>query len=408
MLKRILLVLLLLTIIVDAKNIVRMKSMETGNTKEEAVQNAHWYMFKDAIDKVLGSSSYTGNVINSFKSDMEKDFPDFKRTYFRNVKTKCKEIPGEGFQCLVLASVDIDNLKALVSEKSNSSTTMGRTSLEDLEIVLVDNVASSLSDRFTKEMQKSANDNGVTLRVAKKGTPVGRKGNSCKELEKQYKLYKRKGSAYRQALNSVKVKLDQCKNNADAQFLLSLNSLKFNVNNKKDRYGSYNGELTYSIDMMNSQTGRNSSAITSETVTSYADSINKLKSKLNKVAAVKANSDMISNILKSISKKSRKKQHKKVRDHFENYYTVILRGVTSDGDDRNKLKIIRTAIKSFGAKPKRNSKESKDFEQVYNFGSNEEIDLEDFSDKLYDIADSVDFRIKVEDQGDNIVVVQFQ
>jgi hypothetical protein len=36
------------------------------------------------------------------------------------------------------------------------------------------------------------------------------------------------------------------------------------------------------------------------------------------------------------------------------------------------------------------------------------IDLEDFSDKLYDIADSVDFRIKVEDKGDNIVVVQFQ
>lgn len=408
MLKRILLVLLLLTIVVDAKNIVRMKSVETGNTREEAVVNAHWYMFKDAIDKVLGSSSYTGNVIDAFKSDMEKDFPDFKRTYFRNAKTKCKEIPGEGFECLVLASIDIDNLKAQVSQKANSSTTMGKDDLEGLDIVFVDNVASSLSDRFSKDLQKQANDNGVSLRVEKKGTPVGKKGNSCKELEQQYKLYKRKGPAYRKAVAQVESKLEKCKDNANTQFLLTLKSLDFHVDSQKDRYGSYNGELTYSIDMKNSQTGRSSSAITSETVTSYADSINKLKSNLNKAAAVKANSDIISNILKSISKKSRQKRNKKVRDKYENYYTVIIRGVTSDADDRNKLKIIRKAIKSFGAKPKKNFKESKDFEQVYNFGSNDEIDLEDFSDTLYDIAESNKFTIRVEEQGDNIVVVQFQ
>ena len=140
MLKKILLVLIALSVILDAKNMIRMKKVEQAPTKQEAVQNAYWFMFEDAMDKVLGSSSYGGNVISSFKSDMNKDFLAFKREHYRNPKEKCNNLGENGYECMVMASIDIDKLKYKVSEKSNSSTTMGKDGMEDIEIVLIDNV----------------------------------------------------------------------------------------------------------------------------------------------------------------------------------------------------------------------------------------------------------------------------
>ena len=407
MLKKIVLVLLVLSVILDAKNMIRMKKIEQAPTRQEAIQSAYWFMFEDAMDKVLGSSSYGGNVIDSFKSDMNKDFLAFKKEHYRNPKEKCNDLGTNGFECMVMASIDIDKLKYKVSEKSNSSSTMGKDGVEDIEIVLIDNVDTKLSKRFTKEVHASSKETGTSLRIEKKGTPVGKKGNRCAALKKQQKLYKRKGSSYQAALDAVEVKLDACENNTAVNYVFTLDDLEFNIDGTKDRYGSYTGELTYNISMINTQTGKEDNAIRSETVSSFADSINKLKSKLNKLAAIKINSEMTSNLLKTISKSSRVKS-KSARVEYEFYNTIIVRGVTSDKADRKKLKMIRNAVKSLKAKAKRNSKESAEFEQIYNFGTHEEIDPEDFADTLYDQADAAGFNINVSDEGDNITLVQFQ
>lgn len=407
MLKKVVLVLLVLSVVLSARNMIRMKKVEQAPTKQEAVQNAYWFMFEDAMDKVLGSSSYGGNVIDSFKSDMNKDFLEFKKEHYRNPKEKCNNLGENGYECMVMASIDIDKLKYKVSEKSNSSSTMGKDGVEDIEIVLIDNVATKLSKRFTKEVHASSKETGTNLRVEKKGTPIGKKGNRCKALKKQQKLYKRKGASYQAALDAVEVKLDACENNTAVNYVFTLDELDVNIDEYKDRYGSYTGELTYNISMINTQTGKEDNAIRSETVSSFADSLNKLKSKLNKKAAIKINSEMTSNLLKTISKSSRTKS-KSARVEYEFYNTIIVRGVTSDKSDRKKLKMVRSAVKSLKAKAKRNSKESAEFEQVYNFGTDEEIDPEDFADILYDNAEAAGFNINVSDEGDNITLVQFQ
>ncbi|MDF1875243.1 hypothetical protein JHD48_05820 [Sulfurimonas sp. SAG-AH-194-I05] len=407
MLKKVLLVLITLAVILDAKNMVRMKKVETAPTKQEATELAFWYMFEDALGKVLSSSSYDSNTADSFKSDMEKDFLEFRKTHFRSTKVKCNDLKEDGFECRVIASIDLDRLKSKVAKKNNSSTTMGKNALEDTIIVLIDDVDSDISKDFTKYVHAISLESGTDLRVEKKGTQVGVKGNKCESIKKQQKKYKRKGSSYQSVLDSINIKLKQCEENSDVKYLFKLTKLKFALDAEKDRYGSYTGSLTYALSMVNVQTGREANAIRPKTVESFHSNIDSLKAKLYEKAASLANAEMTSNMLKNTAKKQRKKKKRKVQ-HFEYMYTITVMGITNDADDRHKRKIIKESIKALGSKAKKNTKESSDFEQVYNFGSNEELDMEEFGDELYDMADSLGFRIKFTDKGDDIVVVQFQ
>jgi hypothetical protein len=345
-------------------------------------------------------------VANSFKSDMDKDFLSFKRTHFRNASSRCHNLGEDGYECKVIASLDLDKLKALVAKKANSSRTMGRDKVENLVIVFIDDINNEMSKDFDTNLHASINDTGNSLIVKTKGTQVGIKGNKCESLQQKKLKFQRKGRAYKTALEAVEKKLKECEENSDVQYLFKLKSLKYNRLGI-DTYSRVVGSLSYRISMINVQTGREDNAVRAKIIKSFASDENSLKFKLFQKAADSASREIMSNILNSISKKHRKKSQKKF-DKYENYYTVIVRGVTNDASDRNKLKIIRKSIKQLHAKPKRNYKESTDFEQVYNFGSNEELDMEDFSDNLYDMADSLDFRINVLNKGDNIMIVQFQ
>ena len=400
-------VLILLSVILDAKNMVRMKQVESGQTRQITVEKAHWNMFEDALGKTIGDASYDGSVKNAFKSDFNKDFQSFQDTHFKNVKVKCNDNGPDGFECLVMASMDLDKMRKLYSKKSNSSTAMGRNKIEDVEVVLIDDVGSKLSALFANELHAYSKKSGSDLRVEKKGTPIGSKGNKCSKLEADLKKYKRKGGAYKKAVRATKEKLAQCKENKSVDYAFRLVNLELNIDDKKDKYGSYKGEITYTIHMLNTQTGRRENSIPGETVSSFANSINKLKSKLAKKAANMANTEMNNNMLDSISTKTRKKKSKKL-NKYAYTYTTIIRGLTTDADDRHKRKIIKETIKELGCKAKKNRAESTEFEQVYNFGSKEELDMEEFSDTLYDMADSLGFRIKVSEQSDDVVVVQFQ
>ena len=407
MLKKVLLVLIALAVMLDAKNMVRMKQVESGQTRQIAVEKAHWNMFEDALGKTIGDASYDGSIKDSFRSDMKKDFQEFQDTHFKHVKVKCNDNGPDGFECMVMASMDFDRMRKLYAKKSNSSTAMGRNKIEDVEVVLIDDVGNKLSALFTNELHAFSKKSGADLRVEKKGTPVGSKGNKCKKLENDLKKYKRKGGAYKKAVRATEKKLEQCKENKSVNYAFRLVDLELNINDKKDRFGSYKGEITYTIHMLNTQTGKRENSIPGETVSTFANSINKLKSKLAKKAANMANTEMNNNMLDSISTKTRKKKAKKL-NRYEYTYTAIIRGLTTDADDRHKRKIIKETIKELGSKAKKNTAESKEFEQVYNFGSNEELDMEEFSDMLYDMADSLGFRIQVSEKSDDIVVVQFQ
>ncbi len=407
MLRKFLLVLIALSVMLEAKNMVRMKQVESGQTRQIAVEKAHWAIFEDALGKTIGDASYDGSIKNAFKSDMNKDFQEFQDTHFKNVKVKCKNNGEDGYECLVLASIDLDRMRKLYSKKSNSSSAMGRDKIENVEVVLIDDVDSKISNLFTNEVHAASKKSGTNLRVEKKGTSVGSKGNKCKKLEEDLKIYKRKGSSYRKALNATKVKLEECKENKSVDYAFKLVDLELNINSKKDRYGAYTGEIAYTIHMINTQTGKRENAVPSEAVSAYANSVNKLKSKLAKKAAALANTEMNNNMLDNISTKTRKKKDAKL-NKFEYTYTAIIRGLTTDADDRHKRKIIKETIKELGSKARKNIAESTDFEQVYGFGSNEELDMEEFSDMLYDMADSLGFRINVSQKSDDIVVVQFQ
>jgi len=406
-LKKVLMVLIALTVMLDAKNMVRMKQVESGETRQIAVESAYWNMFEDALGKTIGDASYDGSIVKSFESDFNKDFRTFQRTHFKNTKVKCNDNGPDGFECMVMASMDLDRMRKLYSKKSNSSTAMGRNKIEDVEVVLIDDVGNKLSALFANELHAFSKKSGADLRVEKKGTPVGSKGTNCKKLKEKLKVYKRKGRAYKSAVDATQEKLIQCEENKGVNYAFRLVDLELNINEKKDRYGSYKGEITYTIHMLNTQTGKRENSIPGETVSTFGNSINKLKSKLAKKAANMANTEMNNNMLDSISTKTRKKKSKKL-NKYEYTYTAIIRGLTTDADDRHKRKIIKETIKELGSKAKKNTAESSEFEQVYNFGSNEELDMEEFSDMLYDMADSLGFRIQVSEKSDDIVVIQFQ
>jgi len=404
MIKKILLVLLALTLMLDAKDLVRMKKVESAPTKQEAIESAFWYMFEDALGTVLGgNSNYDSNTAASFKSDMEKDFLEFRKTHFRSPKIKCNNLGEEGFECMVLASIDLDKLRSKVAKKNNSSTTMGRNALENVVIVLIDDVDTDLSRGFIKAVHADSLDTGTDLRVEKKGTQVGSKGNKCASIKSRLHKYARGSAAYR----ATQKKIKECKENADVEYMFKLTQVKYHLDPQKDRYGSYTGSLTYRLSMINTKTGRESNAIREKTVSSFDSNKDKLRSKLYEKAAALANAEMTNNMLQNTSKKERKKKRKKV-EKYEYYYTVILTGMTNDSSDRKKRKIMKETIKEMGGKAKKNIAESSDFEQVYNFGTHEEIDLEEFADKLYDMAEALNFNINVSEKSDTIVVVQFR
>ena len=405
MVKRIVAVLFILSVALGA-NMVRMKAVEQAPTKQEAIQDAYWVIFQQALDRVMGASSYVGNVKESFKTDMDKDFIEFQKTYFRNPRTRCNNLGEDGYECLVLANLNLEQIKAIVAEKSNSSTTMGRNSVENLDIVLIDDVNNDLSRDFITNLQGSINDNGNSLRIVKKGTQVGAKGNKCVSIEREYKKYRAKGSAYKSALVAIKQKLQECKNNKSVNYLFKLTNLKFHITGK-DSYGNLNGSLIYRMNMLNTQTGRVDNAIRSKDIESFGATKDQLKFKLYRKAADIASREITNNILKSIRKKTRVKRVSKI-EKYKYFYTVVISGVTYDSKNRNKIKIVKDVIKKLGARPRRNSAESKDFEQVYNFGTNSEIDTDDLAFDLYDMADAVGFKIQVKDKGNNIIVVRFQ
>jgi len=403
MIKKILLVLLLLSVMLDAKNLVRMKKVESAPTKQEAVEAAFWYMFEDALGTVLGNSSYDSSTAESFKSDMEKDFLEFRKTHFRSPKIKCNNLGEEGYECMVLASIDLDKLRSKVAKKNNASSTMGKNALENVIIVLIDDVNSDLSRGFTKAVHADSLDTGTDLRIEKKGTQVGSKGNKCESIKRRLHKYSRGSAAYR----ATQKKIKECQENADVEYMFKLTQVKFHIDDQKDKYGAYTGSFTYRLSMINTKTGKESNAIREKTVTSFDSNKDRLRSKLYEKAASLANAEMTHNMLENTAKKERKKKRKKV-EKYEYYYTVILTGMTNDSSDRKKRKIIKETIKEMGGRAKKNIAESSDFEQVYNFGTHEEIDLEEFSDKLYDMAEALNFRIHVTEKSDEIVVVQFQ
>ncbi|MFK5881998.1 MAG: hypothetical protein QM482_07270 [Sulfurospirillum sp.] len=405
MVNKIVAVLLILCMALSA-NMVRVRAAEQAPTKQEAIQNAYWVVFEQALDKIMGASSYVGNVKESFKADMDKDFVEFQKTYFRSPRTKCNNLGEDGYECLVLANLNLEQIKAIVAEKSNSSTTMGRDSVENLDIVLVDEVDNDLSRDFITNLQGSINDSGNSLRVVKKGTQVGARGNKCASIERQYKKYKAKGSAYKSALMAIKEKLQECKNNKSVNYLFKLTNLKFHLTGK-DSYGNLNGSLIYRMNMLNTQTGRVDNAIRSKDIESFGATKDQLKFKLYRKAADIASREITNNILRSIRKKTRVKKVSKIKK-YKYFYTIIISGVTYDSKNRNKIKIVKDVIKKLGARPKRNSAESKDFEQVYNFGTNSEIDTDDLVFDLYDMADAIGFKIQAKDKGNNIIVVRFQ
>ena len=45
--------------------------------------------------------------------------------------------------------------------------------------------------------------------------------------------------------------------------------------------------------------------------------------------------------------------------------------------------------------------------QVYNFGTNKNIDTEDIVFALYDVANAEELKIQVENKDDNVIVVKF-
>ncbi len=405
MMKRLFFILFAFSLLLSAESL-RIRTVERAPTKQEAIENAHWIIFEQALNKVLGASSYVGNVKQSFKDDMQKDFLGFQRKYFRNLIIKCNKLSEGGDECLVVASINLDKLKAIVGEKSNSSTTMGRHRVGKIQMVLIDNVANKLSHNFITQLQASVNDNGDRLRVEKKGTPVGKKGNKCSEIERERAIYAKKGKSYRAALRAIEKRLKQCRENQNVKYLFNLTDITFHLLGK-DSYGNATGELSYTMNMVNTQTGRVDNAIRSGIKESFAPTKEQLIYKLCKIAANEASKEMTNNILKGVREKNREKSFSKL-DKFKYNYTVILSGITYDAKNRKKLKMLKNVVKQFGAKARRNSIESKDFEQVYNFGTNDDIDTDDFTFALYDMAKSMGFNIEVTDKGNNIFVITFR
>jgi hypothetical protein len=402
MLKKIIL-LIAFSIILNAKLVI---GLSQSIDKEQAIQDAHWKCFEKALTEIAGQQSYIGKVKKSFRTDYRKDFLDFKSNYFDFSTYKCQNKGNDGFICQVTATINVEKLRAYMSEKVNSSTTMGKNRVGKLNIVLIDNISTRFSKDFISYIQSDVNNSGHSLYVLPKGTPVGSKGNKCQELKEQQKYFKRKGSAYKKALYAVNDKLKSCNENKDVEYLFELNELTFKTIGKTT-HNDIIGTLHYRINMLNTKTGKSDHAIKALLLKSIASDTDSLRYKLFEKAGKTVSKELTSNILSSISTKSKNKKFSKV-DKYEYMYTLILRGLTNDRTDRNKIKIVKKTISKLNLKLRKNRSESSDQEVVYNFGSNEEVDIENLMYEMYDIADSIGMNIKITDEDDDILVIQFQ
>jgi len=402
MLKKILLI-IAMAVVLNAKLVM---GLSQSTDKETAIQSAHWKCFEKALNDIAGQQSYIGKIKDSFKEDYEKDFLDFKSNYFEFSTYKCQDKGNDGFICQVNATINVEKIRAYVSEKANSSSTMGRDRMSKLNIVLVDNVSNNYSKDLISYIQSDVNNSGHSLYVLPKGTPVGTKGNKCQELKDQQRYFKRKGSAYKAALRAVNTKLKSCKDNKDVEYLFELNEVTFKTTGKTT-HGDIIGTLHYRINMLNSKTGRKDHAIKALLLKNIASDVDSLRYKLFEKAGKTVSRELTSNILSSISSKSANKKFSKF-DKYEYVYTIILEGLTNDSSDRHKRKIIKNTVKKYKVKLVKNKKESSNNRLVYNFGTNEEIDTEELMDDIYDVADSLDMPVKIDDKDNNILVVQFQ
>ena len=148
--------------------------------------------------------------------------------------------------------------------------------------------------------------------------------------------------------------------------------------------------------MINVQTGRVDNAIRSANIESFAHNKENLKFKLYEKAANVAAREITNNLLKSIRVTSKTKKINKIKK-YDFFYTIVLSGITYDSTNIEKIKFIKQIVKGYNAKAKRNSNESKDYKQVYNFGTDEEIDTEDLVFDIYNKA-----------KDNNVIIVKFQ
>ncbi|MEA2110930.1 MAG: hypothetical protein U9P71_02660 [Campylobacterota bacterium] len=402
MIKKILLA-IALSALLSAKTVM---GLNQSMNKNIAVENAHWSCFEQALKDIAGQQSYIGNVKKDFRKDFEKDFIGFQTKYFEFSTHKCEERGEDGFVCQVNANINVEKIRAFMSQKANSSKTMGKNRMGNLKIALVDNLDTDSSKDFVTFIQSSLNDSGHSLFVLPKGSLVGSKGNKCKAIEEQYNTYKKKGNSYKSAVKAAKKKLDECKENKDVQYSFELEKIDLDLAGKTTS-NEVQGSLNYRIHMLNTQTGKRDYAIKSSLIRSVAQNEKALKFKLFEIGGKNVSKEITSNILNSITKKEDTKKFSKFNKN-EYMYTVIMRGLTNDRGDRAKIKIVKDTVASVGVKLRKNRSESTDFEQVYNFGSDEEIDIENLKYELYDLADSIEIPIQVTDESDTILTVQFQ
>lgn len=383
------------------------ESLGQAFDKEGAVKKATWINFENALSEIAGLSSYDGNIKKSFENDFKKDYVGFIDKYIdTNIVKQCSQTQDNGFVCSVLSQIKLDKLKRFLNKKTNSFSTMGKTRLKNIVISLIDNVSNENSKDFTTYLQSNIANSGNTLYLLKKGTPVGKKGNNCNSIKLQYEKYKKRGRSYRSAQKAAKKRLQECEENKNIKYLFSLAKLDYRFS--KDSYSqTYEGSLTYRILTLNSQTGRADSAIKTNTVQSYANSENILKTKLYEKASTIAASEITSNLLDHISNKNNAKTFGNLNS-FAYSYTLVLVNITTDSEDRNRIRLIKDMIRKNGFKPMKNRLESSDYQQVYNFGSNQQLDLEDFMYDMYDMADSVGIKIDIADIGNNILEIQFR
>lgn len=383
------------------------ESLGQSFDKESAIKKATWINFENALNEIAGLSSYGGNIKNSFENDFNKDYEGFVNKYMDiNIVQKCVQNQDNGYVCSVLSKIKQDKLKRYLSKKTNSFSAMGKNRLRNIVISLIDNVSNETSKDFVTYLQSSIANSGNTLYLLKKGTPVGNKGNNCNAIRSQYEKYKKRGGSYGSALRAAKKKLEECEENRNIKYLFSLDKLEYK--SSRDNYSNtYEGSLTYRILTLNSQTGRVDSAIKTNTVQSYANSEDMLKTKLFEKASIVASSEVTNNLLDYISNKNSTKIYSKL-DSLKYNYTLVLVNITTDSEDRNRIRLVKDMIRKNGFKPIKNRSESSDYKQVYNFGSSKQLDLEDFMYDMYDMADSVGIKIDIADVGDDILEIQFK
>lgn len=383
------------------------ESLGQSFDKESAIKKATWINFENALNEIAGLSSYGGNIKNSFEKDFNKDYGGFIDKYMDvNIVKQCSKTQNNGFVCAVLSKINQDKLKRYLNKKTNSFSTMGKSRLKNIAISLIDNVFNEISKDFTTYLQSNIANSGNTLYLLKKGTPVGNKGNNCLAIKSQYEKYKKRGNSYKSALRAAKKRLEECKENKNIKYLFSLDKLDYR--SSQDSYSdTYEGSLTYRISTLNSQTGRADSAIKTNTVQSYANSESMLKTKLYEKASTIASSEITNNLLDYISHKNNTKIYSKLNSLKYNY-TLVLVNITTDSEDRNRIRLVKNMIRKGGFKPIKNRLESSDYQQVYNFGSSKQLDLEDFMYDMYDMADSVGIKIDIADVGNNILEIQFR